>query len=58
LLAAELSTTLVLERPAPDFSTAAGNSALIVDNEISAPPCAAEFRLGATKQKNNTEIFI
>jgi hypothetical protein len=56
-LAAKLGTTLVLEPSPADFSTAAGNSALIVDNEISTPPCAAEFQPEATKKKNKKRDF-
>lgn len=36
--ACKLHTTLVLWQQAPDFSTDAGNSALIAANEISATP--------------------
>jgi hypothetical protein len=35
------STTLVLESYAPDFSTEAGNSDLITNNEILAQPTSA-----------------
>jgi hypothetical protein len=35
------STTLVLERYPPDFSTEAGNSDLIKNNEILAQPASA-----------------
>jgi hypothetical protein len=50
-----LHTTLVLELSSPDFSTEAGNSALIVNNEISAAPVSARFGLRGGK-KNNNEI--
>jgi hypothetical protein len=58
LLVAQSGTTLVLYPPSPDFSTDAGNSALIVDNEISAPPRKGNSGLPGDEEKNNSEIFI
>jgi hypothetical protein len=53
--AADLSTTLVLRVAAPDFSTDAGNSALIVNNEVSATPCDAISACPAANDKNKKE---
>jgi hypothetical protein len=43
-VAADLSTTLVQWQKQPDFSTDAGNSDLIVNNEISFVALQAHFR--------------
>jgi hypothetical protein len=51
--ACHLHTTLVLERRTPDFSTGAGNSALIVNNEISAQPLVPISVYAAAKKKND-----
>jgi hypothetical protein len=53
--AGDLSTTLVLWGAAPDFSTDAGNSALIVNNEVSATSCNAISACPATNDKNKNE---
>jgi hypothetical protein len=56
----DLSTTLVLCAKAPVFSTDAGNSALIVNNEVSATPCDAISVCPAAneKSKNWTSIGL
>ena len=53
--AADLCTTLVLQGASPDFSTDAGNSALIVNNEVSATSCnpSRPARRRMTKAKKN-----
>jgi len=53
--AADLHTTLVLEREAPDFSTDAGNSALIVETK-SPLRLVAISGLPGGEEKNNNEI--
>jgi hypothetical protein len=50
-----LGTTLVLWGATPDFSTDAGNSALIVDNEVSATSCSAISACPAANDKNKTK---
>jgi hypothetical protein len=50
-----LHTTLVLEREAPDFSTDAGNSALIVETK-SPLRLVAISGLPGGEEKNNNEI--
>jgi hypothetical protein len=56
--AAGLSTTLVLRVAAPDFSTDAGNSALIVNNEVSATSCNAISACPAADEKQKTRSPI
>jgi hypothetical protein len=53
--AADLNTTLVLWAAAPDFSTDAGNSALIVNNEVSATSCNAISACPAANEKTKNE---
>jgi hypothetical protein len=54
--AADLSTTLVLQAEPPDFSTDAGNSALIVNNEVSATSCNAISACLAANDKSKNDI--
>jgi len=56
--AAGLSTTLVLRVAAPDFSTDAGNSALIVNNGVSATSCNAISACPAADEKQKTRSPI
>src|ERR1700730_11623864 len=53
-----LHATLVLETAAPDFSTDAGNSALIVTTKSSHPPqCQFQARRIRRRNKNNSNSF-
>jgi hypothetical protein len=52
-----LSTTLVLEQEAPDFSTDAGNSALIVTTKSSRPR-NANFRKCRARRRNKNDRKI
>jgi hypothetical protein len=56
--AADLHTTLVLERDAPDFSTDAGNSALIVKTKSPLRLVALFPACPAAKKNNNNEISV
>jgi hypothetical protein len=54
--AAGLSTTLVLWAATSDFSTDAFNSALIVNNEVSAASCNATSACPAANEKTKTRL--
>jgi hypothetical protein len=56
--ASDLHTTLVLERKPPDFSTDAGNSALIVKTKSPLRLVALSPACPAAKKNNNNEIFV
>jgi hypothetical protein len=55
--AANLNTTLVLEPAAADFSTDAGNSALIVATKSPRCPLAPITALPGGEEKNNKRDF-
>jgi hypothetical protein len=56
--ASDLHTTLVLEREPPDFSTDAGNSALIVKTKSPLRLVALFPACPAAKKNNNNEISV
>jgi hypothetical protein len=56
--ASDLHTTLVLEREPPDFSTDAGNSALIVKTKSPLRLVALSPACPAAKKNNNNEISV